>query len=171
MVTNTNDSRRLALATVTLPSRNAPLQVMPTGGGRRQCWECQRRRIVCDAVRPVCGKCKATGVVCPGYEDKKPLTWLAPGKVKTRTWKRKTPAKKSGTTAPKESALATELARAKRAEREEVAANVFGRDLRSDMCDIVEATVYCEWIWTLPIKRAPGHRIDSRADWLTPDRL
>ncbi|KAF6836215.1 C6 zinc finger domain protein [Colletotrichum musicola] len=137
-----NDSRRLALATVTLPSRNAPLQVIATGGGRRQCWECQRRRIVCDAVRPVCGKCKATGVVCPGYEDKKPLTWLAPGKVKTRTWKRKTPAKKGETTATKGSPQAMALAKAQREQKEKEAAIVFGRDLRSDMCDIVEATVY-----------------------------
>ncbi|KAJ0360145.1 hypothetical protein COL154_007732 [Colletotrichum chrysophilum] len=80
----TSTARRIALAT----TADRPA----AGGGRKQCWECQRRRVVCDAVRPVCGKCKATGVVCPGYEDKKPLTWLAPGKVKTRTWKRKKPA-------------------------------------------------------------------------------
>ncbi|KAF0319273.1 C6 zinc finger domain protein [Colletotrichum asianum] len=82
----TSTARRIALAT----AADHPA----AGGGRKQCWECQRRRVVCDAVRPVCGKCKATGVVCPGYEDKKPLTWLAPGKVKTRTWKRKKPATK-----------------------------------------------------------------------------
>ncbi|KAJ3953770.1 hypothetical protein N0V92_009742 [Colletotrichum tropicale] len=82
----TSTARRIALAT----AADHPA----AGGGRKQCWECQRRRVVCDAVRPVCGKCKATGVVCPGYEDKKPLTWLAPGKVKTRTWKRKKPTTK-----------------------------------------------------------------------------
>ncbi|KAM0808354.1 putative Fungal-specific transcription factor domain-containing protein [Seiridium cardinale] len=52
---------------------------------KRQCWECLRRRLVCDSVRPVCNKCKATGVVCPGYEDKKPLKWVTPGKVTSRT--------------------------------------------------------------------------------------
>lgn len=55
----------------------------------RHCWECQRRRLVCDAARPVCKKCVATGVVCPGYDDKKPLRWVTPGKVTSRTREKK----------------------------------------------------------------------------------
>jgi hypothetical protein len=58
----------------------------------RQCWECQRRRRHCDFSRPACNKCQAAGIVCPGYEDKKPLTWLAPGTVLSRPRKgRKSP--------------------------------------------------------------------------------
>ena len=60
------------------------------------CWECQRRRLVCDQTKPVCNKCRITGIVCPGYGDKKPLTWLAPGKVKSRERKRKSSPKNSG---------------------------------------------------------------------------
>ncbi|ORY63268.1 fungal-specific transcription factor domain-containing protein [Pseudomassariella vexata] len=61
-------------------------------GEKRQCWECQRRRLVCDSTRPICTKCSASGVVCPGYDDKRPLRWLAPGKVKSRTRRKKSPA-------------------------------------------------------------------------------
>ncbi|KYK61146.1 hypothetical protein DCS_02287 [Drechmeria coniospora] len=48
------------------------------------CWECLRRRWVCDSSRPVCHRCRDAGIVCPGYGDQKPLTWLAPGKVSAR---------------------------------------------------------------------------------------
>ncbi|KAK8136480.1 C6 zinc finger domain protein [Apiospora sp. TS-2023a] len=61
-----------------------------TDATRRYCWECQRRRLECDSTRPVCNKCRHAGVVCPGYEDKKPLRWLAPGRVTSRNRKRKT---------------------------------------------------------------------------------
>ncbi|KAF2004178.1 hypothetical protein P154DRAFT_617399 [Amniculicola lignicola CBS 123094] len=54
---------------------------------KRQCWECLRRRLVCDFARPGCKKCQTHGAECPGYGEKKPLKWLAPGKVKSRTRK------------------------------------------------------------------------------------
>ncbi|KAK4122880.1 hypothetical protein N657DRAFT_664693 [Parathielavia appendiculata] len=56
---------------------------------RLQCWECRRRRLVCDSTQPVCTKCQAARIVCPGYADKKPLTWLAPGQVMSRTRRKK----------------------------------------------------------------------------------
>lgn len=56
---------------------------------KRQCWECLRRRLVCDSVYPVCNQCRTKGITCPGYEDKKPLTWLAPGRVTSRTRRRR----------------------------------------------------------------------------------
>lgn len=71
-----------------------------TGGNEpRQCWECLRRRWVCDAARPVCNKCRAAGIVCPGYNDQKPLTWLAPGRVTSRTRRQQNsrPSKTAGT--------------------------------------------------------------------------
>lgn len=55
-----------------------------------QCWECRRRRLICDGQVPVCTKCRTAGIVCPGYADKKPLTWLAPGRVVSRNRKPKT---------------------------------------------------------------------------------
>ncbi|KAF2014582.1 hypothetical protein BU24DRAFT_451583 [Aaosphaeria arxii CBS 175.79] len=59
---------------------------------RRQCWACFKRRIVCDFGLPACKKCQNAGMECPGYDEKKPLKWLEPGRVtsKTRT-KRKIP--------------------------------------------------------------------------------
>ncbi|AEO58617.1 hypothetical protein MYCTH_2065658 [Thermothelomyces thermophilus ATCC 42464] len=62
-----------------------------TENPRRHCWECLRRCLVCDSTRPACNRCAATGYPCPGYGDVKPtrLVWLAPGKVKSRTRRRK----------------------------------------------------------------------------------
>ncbi|KXX76128.1 Arginine metabolism regulation protein II, partial [Madurella mycetomatis] len=71
------------------PARDAALN------RQMQCWECRRRRLVCDGTQPVCTKCRAARIVCPGYADKKPLTWLAPGQVVSRTRKCK-PARKVG---------------------------------------------------------------------------
>ena len=52
---------------------------------QRRCWECLRRRLVCDLKRPACGKCNRAGILCPGYGEQKPLTWLRPGMVKSKT--------------------------------------------------------------------------------------
>lgn len=49
----------------------------------KQCWECRRRRLVCDFARPKCRKCQARGVACPGY-DTKPLKWLHPQQVNAK---------------------------------------------------------------------------------------
>ncbi|KAL6835773.1 hypothetical protein J3E69DRAFT_373099 [Trichoderma sp. SZMC 28015] len=46
-----------------------------------QCWECQRRGIFCDGKIPICDKCSEAGIICPGYNDARPLTWLPTSKV------------------------------------------------------------------------------------------
>ena len=58
---------------------------------KRHCWECLRRRLVCDSTRPVCKRCVLNGTDCPGYSEAKPprFKWLAPGKVTSRTRKKK----------------------------------------------------------------------------------
>ncbi|KND86305.1 hypothetical protein TOPH_09063 [Tolypocladium ophioglossoides CBS 100239] len=56
----------------------------PVVTAQTPCWECQRRHWECDASRPVCNRCRDAGIVCPGYNDCKPLTWLAPGRVSAR---------------------------------------------------------------------------------------
>jgi hypothetical protein len=62
----------------------------PSATGRqRHCWECLRRRLVCDATQPVCNRCRNNGIVCPGYEEKQPLRWVAPGKVTARKQRRR----------------------------------------------------------------------------------
>ncbi|KAK4069336.1 transcriptional regulator family: Fungal Specific TF [Trichoderma harzianum] len=48
---------------------------------RPQCWECQRRDSPCDGRIPICGNCSDAGMVCPGYNNARPLTWLPTGKV------------------------------------------------------------------------------------------
>lgn len=125
----------------------------PRPDSSRWCWECRRRRLVCDCTRPVCDKCKATGVVCPGYEDRKPLTWLAPGKVLSRTRKprgsRQTAAKKtkdsSSSSSPESDAVSSSSS-----SREEAALQKVHRQppprtqLRTDMCDLAEAALYCK---------------------------
>ncbi|KAL2266660.1 hypothetical protein VTJ83DRAFT_6012 [Remersonia thermophila] len=58
-------------------------------GGSAHCWECRRRRLVCDGTKPICKRCRAAGIVCPGYADRKPLTWLAPGRVVSRPRKKR----------------------------------------------------------------------------------
>ncbi|KAF2264139.1 hypothetical protein CC78DRAFT_560443 [Lojkania enalia] len=57
---------------------------------KRQCWECLRRRLVCDFGQPACKKCTSSGKECPGYDEKKPLKWLDPGKVTSKSRKRTT---------------------------------------------------------------------------------
>ncbi|KAI4661507.1 uncharacterized protein J4E88_010955 [Alternaria novae-zelandiae] len=55
----------------------------------RQCWECFKRRLVCDRTLPLCRKCTKTGKECPGYNDQKPLQWVEPGHVTIRPKKNK----------------------------------------------------------------------------------
>ncbi|KAI0456998.1 putative C6 finger domain protein [Xylaria acuta] len=60
---------------------------------RYHCWECSRRRLVCDSTRPVCRRCLLAGIPCPGYNHVEPsrLKWLAPGRVVSRTRRLKRP--------------------------------------------------------------------------------
>jgi|SRR5690242_616082 len=54
----------------------------------RQCWECLKRRLVCDHTLPHCKKCTKAGKECPGYDEQKPLQWVEPGKVTSRRRKK-----------------------------------------------------------------------------------
>ncbi|RYO92582.1 hypothetical protein DL766_008738 [Monosporascus sp. MC13-8B] len=69
----------------------------PQAGQNQHCWECRRRQLVCDSTRPVCKKCRLSRIVCPGYDDKQHLRWLAPGKVTFRPRKSKPAAKRKAT--------------------------------------------------------------------------
>jgi hypothetical protein len=59
----------------------------------RQCWECLKRRLVCDHTLPHCKKCIKAGKECPGYDEQKPLQWVEPGKVTSRRRKKDSPPK------------------------------------------------------------------------------
>jgi hypothetical protein len=59
----------------------------------RQCWECLKRRLVCDHTLPGCKKCEKAGRDCPGYDEQKPLQWIQPGKVTSRRRKKDSPPK------------------------------------------------------------------------------
>ncbi|KAF1925762.1 uncharacterized protein M421DRAFT_69063 [Didymella exigua CBS 183.55] len=56
----------------------------------RQCWECLKRRLVCDHNLPHCKKCIKAGKECPGYDEQKPLQWVEPGRVTSRRRKKDT---------------------------------------------------------------------------------
>jgi hypothetical protein len=58
----------------------------------RQCWECLKRRLVCDFTLPHCNKCLKAGRQCSGYDEKKPLQWVEPGQALSRK-RRKAPSK------------------------------------------------------------------------------
>lgn len=70
---------------------NAIPIIMDSTSQNRQCWECAGRRLVCDSSPAGCNKCRAAGMDCPGYGDKKPLKWLVPGKVTSRIRHRQGP--------------------------------------------------------------------------------
>lgn len=50
---------------------------------KKSCWECLKKRRVCDSAQPACRKCRARGIDCPGY-DHKPLKWLQPGQTRSK---------------------------------------------------------------------------------------
>ncbi|KAI0018872.1 hypothetical protein F4780DRAFT_780918 [Xylariomycetidae sp. FL0641] len=63
-------------------SSSGPASAPPPPPPRKQhCWECLRRRLVCDGTRPACQRCRAAAIVCPGFEDRQPLRWVRPGQV------------------------------------------------------------------------------------------
>jgi hypothetical protein len=59
----------------------------------RHCWECLKKRLVCDYTLPHCKKCIKNGKECPGYDEQKPLQWVEPGKVTSRRRKKDSPPK------------------------------------------------------------------------------
>ncbi|KAF1978820.1 hypothetical protein BU23DRAFT_524363 [Bimuria novae-zelandiae CBS 107.79] len=70
-----------------------------TRKAKRQCWECLKRRLVCDYTMPHCKKCLKRGLKeCPGYDAQKPLQWVEPGKITSR--ERTKPSKHSNLVLP-----------------------------------------------------------------------
>ncbi|KXH47834.1 hypothetical protein CSAL01_03327 [Colletotrichum salicis] len=43
-----------------------------------QCWRCRKKRLRCDSSIPACRKCIAADTECPGYGDKRPITFRDP---------------------------------------------------------------------------------------------
>ncbi|GAD93893.1 C6 zinc finger domain-containing protein [Paecilomyces variotii No. 5] len=69
---------------------------------KSHCWECLRRRLVCDFQVPGCKRCAASGIDCPGYGQPPRLRvkWLAPGKVSSRQRKSPSNHQKKGGASP-----------------------------------------------------------------------
>lgn len=118
---------------------------------RAQCWECRRRRLVCDGGKPVCVKCLTSGIECPGYADKKPLVWVANGQVLSRPRGRK-PKEKTEKMRPSRpvttrDAVQTDLVQAGSSAGVVPGLPPLRRDmrLRTDQCDMVEAVEYCKF--------------------------
>jgi hypothetical protein len=74
---------------------NATMKRVESGEEKatRQCWECLKRRLVCDHTLPHCKKCIKAGKECPGYDKRKPLQWVEPGKVTSRRRNKDSPPK------------------------------------------------------------------------------
>ncbi|KAL6871959.1 hypothetical protein J3F83DRAFT_625785 [Trichoderma novae-zelandiae] len=84
----------------------------PKADASRQqgCWECLRRCLACDGRRPVCERCRSAGIVCPGFEDRRPLTWVTPGNITvTRIRRAKTTAAATSAASKKNSHRARPL--------------------------------------------------------------
>lgn len=105
-------------------------------GSDPQCWECLRRQLRCDGTRPVCQTCADSGIACPGYEDRQPLRWLAPGRVASRTWGQKKTKKRKNplTSHPVPDAAA----------KGDMVPCLSKRVLKVETDDIFEAVKYCQ---------------------------
>ncbi|EFQ25915.1 C6 zinc finger domain-containing protein [Colletotrichum graminicola M1.001] len=102
-------------------------------------------------------------MVCPGYDDKKPLTWLAPNKVKTRTWNRKSalPDKESAANGrPQDGQVDV----TKPASGKELVHIFPGYEFRTETCDIIEATLY----WNEQIYPYLSLNQLSQSPWVIP---
>ena len=141
------------------PSSQASEEPDDTQKHPRHCWECQRRRIVCDRWRPVCNKCQTAGIVCPGYDNQKPLTWLAPGRVLSRPRKRKSPpASRKPAVKKEESPKAVEIrgdAPLTRMKRETAGQVSHILELTEDTVEIFEAAYYCKSPRQVPMHAPP----------------
>ncbi|KAK3896988.1 hypothetical protein C8A05DRAFT_20156, partial [Staphylotrichum tortipilum] len=131
-----------------MPEPSSSISALSSGSStptqREQCWECRRRRLVCDGGQPVCAKCRTARIVCPGYADKKPLTWLAPGQIKSRARRRNPAVKgqrppKQGKTTPPSDAISEDADSTPAKEELELGMPV---ELRPEICDIFDAMLY-----------------------------
>lgn len=114
---------------------------------KKPCWECLRRRLVCDFTRPTCRKCLKTGIVCPGYGNSKPLKWLAPGSVTFRrrkdvpTRSYPTSGNPSSTGSSPKSSSGSEAGSPPKAA--DSPPGVPRLDMKCESTDIVQAYAYC----------------------------
>ncbi|KAF1938743.1 hypothetical protein EJ02DRAFT_409887 [Clathrospora elynae] len=115
----------------------------------RQCWECLKRRLVCDHTLPLCRKCEKAGRECSGYDDAKPLQWVETGMVTSR--RRKKDSSNPPTVVSK--GLHTEAAEILRSKRDPLKRleRLLGfmyqhdlppYDLSSETCAVVQAVQY-----------------------------
>jgi hypothetical protein len=127
---------------------------------RKHCWECLRRRLVCDSTRPSCRRCCATGTPCPGYDEAtrpsgRPIRWLEPGRVTSRGGSRDRRLKgggrfDDGIENPKEHdakslTILTKPTTTELSCRESSHRTFTPRaELRTDMCALIEAVEYCK---------------------------
>ncbi|KAK2040933.1 C6 zinc finger domain-containing protein [Colletotrichum somersetense] len=102
-------------------------------------------------------------MVCPGYDDKKPLTWLAPNKVKTRTWKRKS-APPDKDAAAKNRTQDGQVKVAEPASGKQLIHVFPGHEFRSDTCDIIEAALY----WNEQVFPSIYQNQLSQSPWAIP---
>jgi hypothetical protein len=120
---------------------------------RPHCWECRRRRLVCDGTQPVCTKCRTAGIVCPGFADKQPLKWLAPGQVMSRARRKKGPRKANSKRPTMATPASTDSIEDSTSDQHTSHLDiVLPVELRPESCDVFEALTYCP-LPTSPLSR------------------
>ncbi|KAF5491120.1 4-hydroxy-2-oxo-heptane-1,7-dioate aldolase [Colletotrichum fructicola] len=86
---------------------------------------------------------RLSGIVCPGYENVKPLTWVAPNQITTRTWRGRKPAANKSIAPPKTNKPSEKKNTEPSKTAEEQLVHIFpGQELRTETCDIAEASFY-----------------------------
>ena len=119
---------------------------------KKQCWECQKRRLVCDSTRPKCSKCKKRGVDCSGYSGK-PLVWVPTGKItstKAGTPSTRSGRHKHGKLTPSESRYRTDgesCTSPSSVFDEQLAVLPFSTSLPLGVYHLAEAVEYCKSYW------------------------
>lgn len=110
---------------------------------KRQCWECFRRRLVCDTSEPSCKKCTSAGKTCPGYGATEPLKWLAPStnRCLTQRQKRKATGNRWCYTTTTEKTI--ENHKVPQEHSQVLRVNASLGELKPDDSAIVEAALYC----------------------------
>ena len=138
---------------------------------KRPCWECLRRRLVCDYTRPTCMKCVKSGIVCPGFGNAKPLKWLTPGSVTFRR-RKDVPTRSYPTSGispstgysskSSRSDLGGEAGSPQSlTEREQgyLSSKMPREDLKCDTTDIVQAVLYCMRLTPPPPYSGPAPQL------------
>jgi hypothetical protein len=95
--------------------------------------------------------------VCPGFADKQPLKWLAPGQVMSRARRKKGPRKANGKGPTKATPASTDSIEDSASDQHKGHLDiVLPVELRPESCDVFEALIYCPLPTSPLLRRCQG---------------